>query len=351
LITVLILDNKEHSFQPLLKKNEPISFLPVSINFNLLSIFYSWINSYFSKDKIYVVCINGEENEVLESCKGINEENIIIEPKRINYSISLFYATLIISKIYQDEVVFFFPVNFMFPQDFKMGNWLFSSGEIANKDWIVIPSVLIDKDEKVNDFIEAGKSLTNIKGSDFFVVDSVSFAKDEFKKRKIFGKQGKFPGIVCGRQKSILNSFIKDEKQLFLKNMYNFFKINSINWEQITTEYENLTNDVITYNYFAKNKNFLTIFLDTKPDYLDNWKSYIDRFSSKKDGNVVSGNVTINDIKNVICFNYDEEEINLDSLQNSVVVKKNGFVAIKSLNINKEVCDAVSKKEKKSKNC
>jgi mannose-1-phosphate guanylyltransferase len=331
LITVLILMKPVSNLQPILDSKKSLSLIPVSTENSLLSVSFSWINSYFSKDKIYVVCTSDEEDDVKISCKGINGENIIIEPDRINYSISVFYATLVIGKMYPDEVIFFIPVNFLFKQDAKIGNWLFALDEMAVKDWVIIPSIQLGREDKETSYLDAGKIIENVKGIDFFGIESFIYSKEEIKKKKLFGKYGKYLQIICGKQKSILDSFIKDNKNLFIKILYDYFKSDDINWETLKKDYENVDPETIEYEYFAKNRNFLTIFLDTKPYYLDNWYSIFDRFSQSKDRNIFSGKVVSKNCSNVICLNFDDDEISIDSINNIVIFKKNGRVAINSI--------------------
>jgi len=347
LITLLILEKNNSNYSTILQRNTSISFLPTSVNNNLISISYSWINSYFSKDKIFVVCTPDEEESIKSSCKGINEENIIIEPKRINYSVSVFYATLVIGKIYPNEVIFFVPVNFLFEQDAKIGNWLFAIDEMAKKEWIIIPSILLNNNNNEKEYVDAGKSVSNLKGFDFFKVESIIKISELDKKKKYFGKNGKLLKIICGKQNLILKSYLENKSaNYFFKILYNDFKSDDLSWDKILLEYENIEIDIFDYDYFQSRSNFLTIFLDTKPFYLDNWESFLGRFSNFNN-NVISGNVKEQNCKSVVCLNYDEEEITIDSVENLIINKKNGEVAIKSI-LNKEVCDAVSKKEKKS---
>ncbi|HOV14651.1 MAG TPA: hypothetical protein PK771_10235, partial [Spirochaetota bacterium] len=294
--------------------------------------FYSWINSYFSKDKIYVVCEQGEESLVYESCDSINEENIIIEPKRINYNVSVFYATLIIGKILPESRLFCFPINFMFAENFKMGGIIFAASEMVLKDWIVIPTVSIVKSELIGEnVVEGGKILCNLKGIDFFEVENFTQNKENNKKKKIFGKQGKNLNIIFGKQKIIKEYFLKYCKEIFIKNLYNCFKYDSIVWDDIVSEYNNADQDIVNYDFFHEVKNFLTIFIDTRVYCMDNWHNFMLRFSAN-DGNIISGVVVNNNSKNVVCINYDTESVDMDSLRNTVVFRKNGNVAIRSIN-------------------
>lgn len=186
MVAVLILDEKNDYFYPILN-DKSLSFLPIGVNSNLLGFFYSRINSYFSKDKIYVVCEKGEEELVAESCSSINEENIIIEPLRIDYHISVFFASLVIGKILPDSRLFFFPVNFLFSDNFKMGSFIFASSEMVLKDWLIIPSIAMGKNDIVNEnIVEGGKPLCNTKGVDFFEIENFIKIGENSKKKKDF---------------------------------------------------------------------------------------------------------------------------------------------------------------------
>lgn len=331
MVAVLILDKKSDAFKPLLD-NESLSFLPVTVGTNLLGFFYSWINSYFSKDKIYVVCEKDEETVVIGSCSGISDENIIVEPKRISYEISVFYAALVIGKILPESRLFCFPINFLFQENFKMGSVIFAISEMVLKDWIVIPSILISKDENYKDsVIEGGKSLCNLKGVDFFEIDNLCISRDNLRKKKIFGKLGKNLNIISGKQKTIIDHFLKYNEEIFIKKLYNYFKCDNMIWDDIVLEYKNSSETIIDNSFFAANKNFLTIYLDTKVYFMNTWKDFLERFSGK-DANLVSGKVTYNNCNKLVCLNYENDEIGIDSVRNTVILRKNGFTAIRTIN-------------------
>jgi mannose-1-phosphate guanylyltransferase len=322
LITVLILDASDTGFDNVLGKNRSRSFMPVSLNNNILGIVFSWVNSYFSLDKIFVVCSNEEQEDVKTFCKGIYEENMIIEPERKNFSVSVFYATLFLGKIFPDETVFFIPVSFMFHENFKFGNFLFAADEMTEKNRIVIPSLLLNKDDRESEYLDAGKQICNVKGIDFFNVEHI-ISGDDLKKRKMFGKYGKMLKIIAGKHRTILDSFLVDEKkEFFIKKLSDYFNKDEIEWEYLNEEYKNNSVSMNQYNFFAGKNNFLTMFIETEPYVFDNWLSILSRFGSKNDGNLVCGNVKVKNCKSVICLNYEEDNIELYDMQEVVVIKK-----------------------------
>jgi len=336
LIAVLILEKQRELFKTLLNNNESLSFLPISIKSNLLSYFYSWINSYFPKDKIFVVCEKGEELMVSNSCNGINEENIIVEPKRLSYSISIFYATMIIEKIIPDSRLLLCPVNFLFAENFKMSGVIFAISEMVLKEWIVVPSILIDSlnnfDYDGSNVIVGGKIVCNLKGVDFFEVETFLKHKENNKKKKIFGKSGKNLNMIFGKQSVIKEYFLKYSKEIVIKNLYNCLKYDSITWDDIVSQYNTVSLDVVDDDFFQEPNKFLTTFIDTKIYRMDSWQNFLARFAGVNE-NVISGEVMCENSRNIVCINYDSETIKVNSLKNSVIFKKNGNVVIESFNL------------------
>ncbi len=322
---VIILDSPTDKFEPLITKNKSISLLPTNLKSNVLSIMLSSVNSYFSKDKIYVVCQKDEYAEVKETLEGVNEENILVEPKRLSFAVSLFFANRVIGKLFPKSAVFYFRANFIFPVEFKMNNWIISASEMINKGWIVEPSVLLEKGTVEKRFFDAGRIVSINKGVEYYEINAL-LDGNQAKKRKIFGKQGKIIGILCGKTDSFEQKFSDSYKSNILSTM---FKDENANWEKIVEAYKKMEMAAEYTEIELNCKNILTIFLDIKPYYLDNWYGYIERFSGDSRKNVIFGNVKESLCKRTICYNYDQEDLTLDSVENLVIIKKNGKVAIK----------------------
>ena len=322
---VIILDSPSDKFEPLAPKNKSISLLPTNLKSNLLSMMFSSVNSYFSKDKIYVVCQKEEYSEVKDSLEGVSEENILVEPKRLSFSISLIFANRIIGKLFPKSTVFYFRANFIFPVEFKMSKWIISVSEMTNKGWIVEPSILLDKGVIEKRCFDAGRIVSINKGVEYYEVNEI-LDENQTKKRKKFGKQSKTIGILCGKTDLFEQYLSASYKSNVLSTM---FKDENANWEEIVEAYKKLEIAADYSEIGLSVKNILTIFLDIKPYYLDNWNAYFERFSVDNRKNVIFGNVKESLCKRTICYNYDREEMTLDSVENLVIVKKDGKAAIK----------------------
>ena len=327
---VLFLASPNRNFQPILKEGRSASFLPVNLEKNLLSLKYTKLNSYFSKDKIYVSCTPETLDDVKKSCRGISEENIIIEPAYINYSISMYYASLVLNKISPDSIVLYMPGHFLFKKQFKIENWLYAVSEIAEKDWVIVPSVFFDRTESHSKYIDAGKIFGNVKKTELFLVNKIFRTTEEIKRRKIFGKQGKILYIVCSKVKSLTKSYLSSSKNSFFSDLQACFKADIVDWNSITKQYDSLSDEDSDYDFFSSNKDFLTTFFNIEPDFIDSWAQYYEIFALQNTKNILHGNVNVNNCSNVITFNYDEDEVYLENLTNTVCFKKNGLVAIKN---------------------
>ncbi len=336
---VLILDNPHinNNFFPLLQENQSLSMLDTSANSNLLSVMYSYINSYFAKDKIYVVCVESEIETVKKTIPDILDENIIVEPIRISYTFSLMFANVIIEMISSDKVVCCFPVNHLSTCNFMLQNWFLSVQDMASKDKIVMPSILLNKNDVVPVYVDGGKIYTNIGGTDYFNVDEIAYvdvqSSKSHRKKKLFGKQGHLLNVLCGSTSSILSLYRSREaagavatlKRLFQKSEQEF------SWKSIRGFYE----DCQTYENFdiySDCEKLVVVFIESRLTDLTTWNDYIQMFKTDNSNNVIVGKVAYKDCHDIICYNYDNnEEFNIEHLNNLIIIKKNGTITIRNI--------------------
>jgi len=331
-IAVLIICKHNPIFRPLLKDNQPISFLPISREKNLIHLAYSWLNSYFSRDKIYLLCEYGEEEQIKSMLPSVKEDKILIEPIRLSYSLSVSYASILLSRLEPEETVTIIPADFLFSPEFRCENWLFASNEFAGYDNIILPSINLSTANYNRPIIDSGKFKSNIRNIDFFEINKISAVTQAKKSIKLFGKEGVFSGIIISSYNAIFNAIrISKLNEVSDKIQTAIFE-NRFNWDLLTNIYKK--SGIIDDNtlFTSSNKKFFTIFLDTNPFYLDNWKNFFARFSTDiTNRNLIEGSVSINNCRETACFNYDEENIVISDTDKLLIVKENGKVIIKSL--------------------
>jgi mannose-1-phosphate guanylyltransferase len=327
LIAVLILSSASHHYDPLLQSDESLSFLPLTVNTSLLSAVYSSINSYFSRDKIFVVCRQNEVARVSRSCQGLEEENILVEPDRGEYLISVYYASVILSRIMPDETCFFYPVSYLYSAQAKLAAWLYPVMELSEKGWITLVTELSDCLQEGVPVIEAGKIMTSHKGIDFFSTQDIS--RKEIRRKKLFGKTGRFGGAMVSQLKPLIEWLDSDQSS---GSFYQRFQKENPDWSRLTELYrEYLVNKKIDLSVGALT-NLLTIFTDSRSFFFDNWENFIYKSSESFSQNVISGKVEYTDCQRSVVFNFDPDtQISVEGLIDTVVVKKDGNVSVKRI--------------------
>ncbi len=335
MIAVLIVMEHVALYTPLLKSGQSVSFLPISSGTVLLNAVHSWLNGYFSRDKIYILCKPSDVDDITKALPSFKEDKILVEPDFISYSTSICYASMLLSKIEPKESITFMPVNMLFSPSFKSENWIYAANEMSESGYIVIPAVFNRANEKRYPNIDAGKFYSNSKGVEFFQVNKVDSDQKNHKKKRIFGKEGHFTGIIIARSKTIIEAALTPANSSEeIKNIAKVILGGNFNWDQISSVYGNSKKNSGYFFGNYENKKYLTIFLDTNPFYLDNWDAFFERFAiDQRDKNLKEGYVLMSNCRKTACFNYDNEQIDISDADNLLVIKKNGVVNIKSLNL------------------
>jgi mannose-1-phosphate guanylyltransferase len=337
---ILILDRPklDTDFYPLLDKDKPLSLLDTSLSANLLSQMYSLMNSYFSRDKIYVICTKDELDIVKQSLPDMPESNIWFEPFRISYTFSLLFANVMLDSFVSDSVAFCFPVNQHAVTNFMLKNWMLSVRDLAAKDMIVMPTVLMEKNASVCEYIDGGRTLTNIGGLDYIQVNRVCSQHNEavherhgWFKKKVYGKQGYLLNILCGNADNILSLYRSREAANAVASLRRLLSKEDFSWSMLEDFY-NSNKDYTDFDIYTDCSSLVTVFLETALSDVSSWEHFISRFATDDSGNVMFGKIKYADCHNVICFNYDkDEEINIARLNNLIIVKKYGNITIRNI--------------------
>jgi mannose-1-phosphate guanylyltransferase len=330
MIAVLMVCGETDLFSPLLPENTPVSFLPMTQAANLLSYTYSWINSHISQDKIFVLCTSREKEIVHHYCPSLPESNIILEPNRIDRDTSIFYASLFIDSIGFDEMVTFIPVTALFSHNFTWSRYLQTVNSFVEKNArsIVIPSSMITDDSNPEYTIDAGRSVDRQQGFEIFRINRIT---PGFATKKLFGKQGSpLPMLHAASRTIIQTAFDDDKNNGFINSLYRIFQNPELQWNDIDLAYQQQDDATGTWSINDNLDKKYTIFLDTMPEYLHNWSSFFNHFAPES-RIYCAGNVIEKNCRQVICFNFDQEAVDLQDIDQTVIVKRNGTVTIKKI--------------------
>ncbi len=330
MICVIVTASGSDVFYPMTDTEVSSSFLPVAIGKNMLSNAVSVFNTFFSRDKIYIVCSIAQYEFVLNTNTGINEENIIVEPESVNYSVSIFYASKILAKIIQDEVLFFFRADRFFLPETKISEWITACEVVSSGDKLLFPLKVLDKEYDENRstdvVVEAGKITNSDKKNEIYSIERINIPENSIKRRKLFGKQGKMLYIVTGTVQSLHIAFSLCNN-FFLNELGSVLSAPKLTWADITALYKKKASDGVDVSIFNNGKDNLCMFVDSFTDRVTSWDDLLSMVSQKS--NYITGNVNDAECSDCVILNFDEEVITAEKLQRTLLIKKSGLIYCK----------------------
>lgn len=327
MICVLITGDGNDAFAPLAAVTKSVSFLPLNKDTNVLKHCFSVLNTVFPADKIYIVCSIEQYEEVVRSATGIKEENIIVEPSKKIFSVSLYYATLVLGRIMPDELLFFFRADQLFMPDPKVVHWIAACENSARTDKLVYPIVFCDKEETPEEYIEAGKISVFTRNQDVFTIERIVTGNGDIKKRKIFGKQGKIVYIVSGKIAVFKERFGMIDNRFF-RALDKVLAEKSVVWDAIIEVYSAYQIDKNEGSLFEFSKSDLCIFVESPLIPLKNWSQFMGYQTANGVANFAIGKVEFTDCRECVVVNEDPETVRIAHLTRGIIHKKNGEVNV-----------------------
>lgn len=332
MICVIITAPGSDNFYPAKETLTSKSFLPLPEGRNVLSMTFSVLNTYFPRDKIYIVCSVAQYDQVTGSNIGIKEENIIVEPESINYSVSAYYSSLVIGRIVSDEVLFFFQADKLFMPEAKLVDWMSSCEAAANTDKLVFPIKHIDREEHGGNFtdlvVEAGKMSILDRNNEIYAVESINTAENGIKRRKLFGKHGKMLYIMAGSVSAVKNIACSIDEDFALK-LESVLSADTLSWSDIIALYNVFLKEDRKLDFFLLSKGSLCLFTNALSGVINSWFDLLDLV---RDGDCFSaGNVKYVNSAGCVLVNFDEETAEVHNMDNVVLIKKNGSVFCKKI--------------------
>jgi len=330
LICVIVTASGSDVFYPMTESEVSLSFLPVAIGKNMLSNAVSVFNTFFSRDKIYIVCSIAQYEFVLNTNTGISEENIIVEPESVNYSVSIFYASKILAKIIQDEVLFFFRADRFFLPETKISEWITTCEVVSSGGKLLFPLKVLGKeyndDHWTDPVVEAGKITNSDKKNEVYGIERINIPENSIKRRKLFGKQGKMLYIVTGTVQALHSSFSLCNNS-FLNELGSVLSAFKLTWADIIALYKKRAIDGLNVSIFNNGENNLCMFVDSFTDRITSWGDLLSLVSVKS--NYITGNVTDTECSDCVILNFDEEAITIEKMQRTLLIKKSGLIYCK----------------------
>lgn len=329
MVCVIVTGDPGGVFYPVSDCFKSVSFLPISSEANIISHNFSVLNSFFPLDKMFVVCTIDQYYIVLRSLPGVKEENVIVEPERINFSVTMFYASTVLKRLIYNDPVMFFKSDKLFKKDARITEWLEVASLHSDRDNIVHFVAPLGKDEVSNEFIEAGKISVNERNYDLFTIDRINLTDYEIKKRKIFGKHGKILYIASGKPELFKRRLNKGDNS-FIKSLDELLLCESVPWNKIVELYKLSGRSAVSVDFYDGAESDCVMFIESVSDVIRNWDDFKTLYNiNSENANFTVGKVELNGAKRCIVINRDSDPVILTDAEDLIVYKSPGSILVK----------------------
>ena len=318
-------------FWPMSKTSRPKQFLDIlGTGKTLLQQTFERFLPYCKKENIYIVTSVDYKNHVLEQLKGINPDQVLLEPSRRNTAPCIAYATYKIAAANPNA-------NFIVaPSDHLILNLDEFKKEITNGlDFITKNNALLTLGIKPNrpetgyGYIQISKGKEEIKIPNLKKVKTFT-EKPNIDLAKFFFQSGEFywnSGIFLWSLSSIttaMEKYLPEVSSVFKEGL----KVYNTSKEQafIKKTYAECRSISIDYGVMEKADNVYVLCSDFGWSDLGTWGSMYENSNKDENGNVVIG-------KNMFIYNSNNCIFNLPEKKVVVVNGLNDFIIVDSDNM------------------
>lgn len=321
-------------FWPMSKTSKPKQFLDIlGTGKTLLQQTFDRFLPFCLKENIYIVTSIDYKDHVLEQLKGINPEQVLLEPARRNTAPCIAYATYKISTINPNA-------NFIVaPSDHLILNQEEFKKEITNGlDFVSKNNVLLtlgikpNKPETGYGYIQIGKgkdgvSITNLKKVKTFTEKpNIDLAKFFFQSGEFYWNSGIFLWSLSSIM-SALDLHLPEISAMFKEgnSAYNTDKEAAF----IKQTYSECRNISIDYGVMEKADNVYVLCSDFGWSDLGTWGSMYENSDKDENGNVIIGkDMFIYNSKNCILSLPNKKVFVANGLEDFIVVESDDMLLI-----------------------
>ncbi len=280
------------------------------------------LSSVLSKDKIFIVGSIAHEHELYHQIEQLipdfSKESILLEPQGKNTAPAILWALSRIPTSDWDEPVVILPADHLINKPDLFLESLKDGEMLAKEGWIVTFGIRPDSPNTGYGYIKAGKTLK--KG---YKVDRFT-EKPDVKTALKFIKSGDYswnagifmttPRILLGEYKNLCSS------------MYNLFFDGTAPRESLSdqAEIQNIFSEIepdsIDYAILEKSDQVAVLTIDVGWSDLGSWESIYDISQKDENGNVIRGNVVMQNSENCLIIS-DKRLITCSGLKNLIIVE------------------------------
>ena len=316
LCALIMAGGKGTRFWPKSTEEKPKQFINLIGDKTMLQITIERINKIIPLENIFICTSEKYAYIVKEQLPKLNERNIILEPCARNTAPCILLSTLYIKELYKDANIIVLPSDHIIGNVDQFLNVIESGNDFINqnKDGIVTIGIMPTRPETGYGYIKKDGIVTNINSNDIVKVEkfvekpNLERALEYLKEQKYLWNAGMF----------IFNTnYMIQEFKNNLHDMYNNLStLPSIKddnyYVKLKEIYENCEKVSIDYGIIEKSNNIYVIPSEFGWDDVGTWESigrYVDNDSN---GNIIKGDVVIDNAKNCIVYGNDKKIILVD---------------------------------------
>ncbi len=336
---IVLAGGKGTRLWPMSRKTFPKQFMPMKGG----TLFRQTVNRclLIEKTKNIFVSTNQDYLHLVEeglSGTGIKKDNIIVEPSAKNTGPAILFALKELKKLKakDDELVFVCPSDhFITPED-EFVKDIQKAQKISSSGHIVTFGIKPNSPEIGYGYIGAKRSSLSVEGNkiNFHQVESF-IEKPCLEKAQELLKSGKYywnSGMFLFPMGLMMKEF-KDSAPDLIKDISNFDKIRSVSIDNAVIE---------------KSDKIATVPAGFRWSDVGSWESFHQTQEKDRDGNVITGNVLMNDVKNSLIMG-NNRLVACFGLENITIIETGDAVFVAPKNRSQEVKSLVENLEKNNK--
>lgn len=301
---------------PVSRENYPKQFIKINGESLLLGTYKRFLKLINPED-IYIVTNNRYKFYVINDLSILNakiEENIILEPVAKNTSAAILLSIKFLTEkknIKESELIFITPSDHIIIKENEFISAINSVKEFVRDGYISTFGIKPNIAHSGYGYIQIGAKIKK----DVFSVKKFT-EKPDMETAKKYISDGKYlwnSGMFFFSVKTILTEFKKYKPQ-----MYKFYRKD---YSDMINDFTSLESISIDYSIMEKTDRAIVASSDIGWSDIGGWESFGDVMSKDVNGNVITGNLLIDNVKNSIIYSTSEKRlISLIDLEDIMVI-------------------------------
>lgn len=300
-------------FWPKSTEEKPKQFINLIGEKTMLQLTVERINKIIPIENIFICTSEKYKDIVMEQLPMLPEINIILEPCSRNTAPCVLLSTLYIKELYNDANVIVLPSDHIIGNVDKFLNVIESGNQFINqnKDGIVTIGIMPTRPETGYGYIKKQNIITNINTNDIVKVEkfvekpNLDKALEYLKEQKYLWNAGMFIFNVDYMIQEFKNNLIDIYGKL---SCLPSIKSDTY-YSKLKETYDKCEKISIDYGIIEKSNNIYVIPSEFGWDDIGTWESIGRYVENDSQGNIIKGDVVIDNAKNCIVYGNDKKII------------------------------------------